>query len=46
MSGDLTVIMPVYNCAIADSDTFNDGGVKWDYKGRNGGFGPFEFKSK
>jgi hypothetical protein len=40
------VVMPVYYCCLADSDTYNDGTIKWDYKGRNGGYGPMEFKSK
>lgn len=40
------IVMPVFNCALADSNTFSDGPVKWDYKGRNGGYGGFEFKSK
>ncbi|MCC6737776.1 MAG: DUF1326 domain-containing protein [Planctomycetia bacterium] len=40
------IIMPEYNCCIAESNTFSDGGVKWDFKGRNGGYGGFEFKSK
>jgi hypothetical protein len=40
------IVMPEYNCCLADSDTFSDGGIKWDYKGRNGGYGPFEMKSK
>lgn len=40
------IIMPVYNCALAESNTFTDGGVTWDFKGRNGGYGGFEFRSK
>lgn len=40
------IVMPEYNCCLADSDTFKDGGITWDYKGRNGGYGPFQFKSK
>jgi hypothetical protein len=38
--------LPVYNCAKSDMNTFADGAVKWDYAGRNGGYGPFELKSK
>lgn len=40
------LVLPMNYCAKADEHTYDDGVSKWDFKGRNGFWGPFEFKSK
>lgn len=49
-NGHVTVIenapsplaLPKEYCAMADVNTYDDGGTKWDFKGRNGYYGPFQ----
>jgi len=37
---------PVIHCAISTENTYNDAGVKWDFKDRNSFFGPFEYRAE
>jgi hypothetical protein len=39
-------LIPKMSCAIASVHTYEDGGAKWDFAGRNGFYGPFEYKSE
>jgi hypothetical protein len=38
--------LPVEYCATSEIDTYNDGGITWDFAGHNSFYGPFEMKSK
>ena len=39
-------LIPKMSCAMASVHTFDDGAVKWDFGGRNGFYGPFEYKNE
>lgn len=39
-------LIPRLSCATASIHTYDDGGAKWDFSGRNGFYGPFEYKSE
>ena len=39
-------IIPKLYCAKAETHTFNDGVTKWDFSGRNGFYGPFEYSAE
>jgi hypothetical protein len=39
-------IIPKLYCAKAETHTFDDGTTKWDFSGRNGFYGPFEYKGE
>jgi len=39
-------LIPKLYCAKADTHTFDDGSVKWDFSGRNAFYGPFEYRSE
>jgi len=39
-------LIPRMSCATASVHTFDDGELKWNFAGRNGFYGPFEYKSE
>jgi hypothetical protein len=39
-------LIPKLSCAVAETHTYDDGTSKWDFKGRNGFYGPFLYKSE
>lgn len=39
-------LIPKMSCAVASVHTYEDDGAKWDFSGRNGFYGPFEYKSE
>lgn len=38
-------LIPKMSCAVASVHTYEDDGAKWDFAGRNGFYGPFEYKN-
>jgi|GEM_PF-2736510 len=46
MNAPSPMALPVENCAIAEINTYNDAGTRWDFAGHNAFYGAFEMKSK